>query len=376
VNRDDPGSLTWLRRRRQERLDAMTERVLLRMTTVDARARPGRPLPGLAAALLVLPVHVLTVALAAGGLTAVLAGDGWVLKLAGALALALAVLLRPHLGGMPEHVALLRPEDAPALFRLLGEVGSHTRAPVPHVVVVSSEFNATASLSGLRRRVLEIGAPLWIAADPQARVALLGHELGHFAHGDLRSGVWVGSGFRALTRWHYLAHPGNDLNIVELVALAPLRWAIAGYLSVLDALNASASRRQEYLADLAAAHAGGTAGATALMEPLLAMPTVEAAMTRAALNSAGPSMWDLVRDDMTGRSDSRVARRRTESAERNRADSSHPLTTLRIRLLEARPRQSAGVVPDAGTWAEIDAELADGLARAEREAADEIRYVR
>jgi Zn-dependent protease with chaperone function len=376
VNRDDPGSLTWLRRRRQERLDAMTERVLLRMTTVDARARPGRSLPGLAAALLVLPVHVLTVALAAGGLTAVLAGDGWVLKLAGALALALAVLLRPHLGGMPEHVALLRPEDAPALFRLLGEVGSHTRAPVPHVVVVSSEFNATASLSGLRRRVLEIGAPLWIAADPQARVALLGHELGHFAHGDLRSGVWVGSGFRALTRWHYLAHPGNDLNIVELVALAPLRWAIAGYLSVLDALNASASRRQEYLADLAAAHAGGTAGATALMDTLLAMPTVEAAMTRAALDSAGPSMWDLVRDDMTGRSDSRVARRRTESAERNRADSSHPLTTLRIRLLEARPRERAGVVPDAGTWAEIDAELADGLARAEREAADEIRYVR
>ena len=188
--------------------------------------------------------------------------------------------------------------------------------------------------------------------------------------------MWVGSGFRALSRWHYLAHPGNDLNIVELVALAPLRWAIAGYLSVLDALNASASRRQEYLADLAAAHAGGTDGATALMDTLLAMPTVEAAMTRAALDSAGPSMWDMVRDDMTGRRDSRVARRRTESAERNRADSSHPLTTLRIRLLETRPRESAGVVPDAGTWAEIDAELADGLARAEREAADEIRYVR
>lgn len=301
VNRDDSGSLAWLKRRRQERLDAMTERVLLRMTTVDAGARPGRSLSALAAALLVLPVHVLTVALAAGGLTAVLAGDGWVLKLVGVLALALAVLLRPHLGGMPEHVALLRPEDAPALFRVLGEVGARTRAPVPHVVVVSSEFNATASLSGLRRRVLEIGAPLWIAADPQARVALLGHELGHFAHGDLRSSVWVGSGFRALSHWHYLAHPGNDLNIVELVALAPLRWAIAGYLSVLDVLNASASRRQEYLADLAAAHAGGTDGATALMDTLLAMPSVEAAMTRAALNRAAPSMWDLVRDDVTGR---------------------------------------------------------------------------
>ncbi len=150
VNRDDSGSLAWLSRRRQERLDAMTERVLLRMTTVAAG---GPSLPGLAAALLVLPVHVLTVALAAGGLMAVLAGDGWVLKLAGALALALGVLLRPHLGGMPEHVALLRPEDAPALFRLLGEVGAHTRAPVPHVVVVSSQFNANATLSGLRRRV-------------------------------------------------------------------------------------------------------------------------------------------------------------------------------------------------------------------------------
>lgn len=42
VNRDDSGSLAWLRRRRQERLDAMTERVLLRMTTVDVGAQIGR----------------------------------------------------------------------------------------------------------------------------------------------------------------------------------------------------------------------------------------------------------------------------------------------------------------------------------------------
>ncbi|WP_328822533.1 M48 family metalloprotease [Micromonospora rubida] len=48
-------------------------------------------------------------------------------------------------------------------------------------------LNAYATAVGpRRRRVLCLGLPLWGSLPAQERVALLGHELGHFVNGDPR----------------------------------------------------------------------------------------------------------------------------------------------------------------------------------------------
>jgi heat shock protein HtpX len=369
-----PASLVWLRRRRQARVDVLAERLLARMSGVDAaRTAPPFSGPRLLLALLALPVHLVTVGLVALSAWGLVAGHGASVRFLGVLGLLVAITLRPRLGRAPEHVASLRPADAPRLFDLLGRIAGSTGAPLPHQVVVSTQFNASASRAGLRRRVLEIGAPLWVASHGQERVALLGHELGHFAHGDLRSGLLPGAAWSTLVGWYEMACPEQ---VVASVALAPLRWAIAGYLFLIDRINATSSRRQEYLADLDAAQVGGSEGAIAMLDVLLVQDAAEAAMTRAAVRSDRPDMWEQLRSDVAERHGGRLARRRTESAQRSRADSTHPKTTLRIDLLESRPRVPAGVVVDSGTWRLLDAELEAALVLAARRAGDEIRFVR
>ncbi|WP_309114375.1 hypothetical protein [Saccharothrix sp.] len=52
------------------------------------------------------------------------------------------------------------------------------------------EFNAGASDHGLRRRRrLVLGLPLWGVLEPQQRVALPAHEMGHFVNGDPTRGI-------------------------------------------------------------------------------------------------------------------------------------------------------------------------------------------
>jgi hypothetical protein len=66
-----------------------------------------------------------------------------------------------------------------------------------------------------RRRVVHIGIPLWFTLEPQPRVAVLGHEVGHFVNGDLRRSLLVGSSIDTL---------------IELVqALTPERYVDATY---------------------------------------------------------------------------------------------------------------------------------------------------
>ncbi|MFD0740876.1 M48 family metallopeptidase [Phytohabitans flavus] len=105
----------------------------------------------------------------------------------GLAALGLAATLRPRFGHLDASAEVLDRERAPALFELVDEVAAAVAAPAPDVVALDDGFNAYAGSVGLRRvRVLCIGLPAWGALPPQERVALLGHEMGHFVNGDVR----------------------------------------------------------------------------------------------------------------------------------------------------------------------------------------------
>ncbi|MBC9001099.1 M48 family metallopeptidase [Micromonospora aurantiaca (nom. illeg.)] len=107
----------------------------------------------------------------------------------GVALIALAVALRPRFGRLDRDLDVLTEREAPELHALVREVATAVGAPMPHVIGVGGGINAYATSVGLRRRrVLGLGLPLWGALDGPARVALLGHELGHFVNGDVRRG--------------------------------------------------------------------------------------------------------------------------------------------------------------------------------------------
>lgn len=325
-----------------------------------------------------LAVHAVTVGLMV--IAGVLIVGGWytvVQPVLGALLLGVVAVLWPKPRRLPKHAPLLYRADAPRLFELVDEVAAAVGTYGVHAVAVGPMANAAVTNYGIRRRrALILGLGLWEILSPQERVALLGHELGHFANGDLRSKFVMHWAMGALTRWYYFLLPKPAHNLVDWFVnalLFPPRWAVYGVIHLLDGLTLRASQRAEYLADTGAARAGSTEAAVLLMDRLLICDAVEAEMRRESVaagvrgGSAGRrareaaerGLWERLAARMGSVPETEYERLRRVSARRGHSvDDTHPPTHLRRRCLLASGPHRAGVVFDSSRIAAVAAELA------------------
>ncbi|MFD3547113.1 M48 family metallopeptidase [Streptomyces sp. NPDC058655] len=311
---------------------------------------------------------------------------GWhtgILPVLGVVLLAVVAVLLPRPGRLPRHAPVLYRADAPRLFELIDEVAAAVGTTGVHAVVVDTAYNAGVNTYGIRnRRVMCLGAGLWEVLSPQERVALLGHELGHFANGDVRSSFLTHGALRTLAHWYSLLvpHPlGSLLDLcVNTLVFLP-RWAVYGLFLLLDGLTMRASQRAEYQADAGAARAGSTAAAVTLLDRLLIGDAVEAHLRRESIAAAradsGHGAREAIERDLWERLAARIGsipeteyeRRRRVSARRGHSvDDTHPPTHLRRRCLAAADPQPARVVCDASRAQSIGAELAPARARLAR----------
>jgi Zn-dependent protease with chaperone function len=366
-----------------QRLDARVAEALDKRLVGQVESGRRRSALRLLTVGLVTPVHLFSVALAVTGIALLVRGDGWWQWLMAAFVLGVAWVTRPDvLGRASSDTVLVDPATAPTLTALVAEVASLLGTRPPTEIRVDPGLNAYVAPRGLRGRQLVLGAPLWTALGPQARVALLGHEIGHLAHGDLLSGQYVGSVYRTLHHWIDLLDPAgsevyeHSTPVLVRVAMAPPRWVVRGYLRLLSAVNATAGRRQELYADLASALTGGTAGAVACLETSLVADSIESAAQRAALDGRRPDLGDAILARVAGiDAAQRAAARRVASEDRRSVDDSHPPTIDRLRLIESLEPAPAGIVLDAARDRAVAEELAPALAQAFKRLGDDYRYV-
>ncbi|MDQ1644197.1 MAG: heat shock protein HtpX, partial [Cryptosporangiaceae bacterium] len=276
-----PGGLIARRAARVARRLALREFAALRGRPVD---KPGRNAVRIGAYALAGLVHLGIFAVFGAGVWVISTSYPWPVGIGfGALLMLVAVLLRPRLGKPDPCARELTPDRHPALFRLVNKVAAELGAPAPHRILVNDRCNAYYAVLGLRRRrILTIGAPLWMILPPQQRVALVGHELGHGINGDSRHGLVVGSALRAIvvlrdglqarggSRHGLLVRAGAQLGEVAQAIGFALVTSV-GY--VLALLVARSSQRAEYLADELAARVASSRGAEALFDTLGALDT-------------------------------------------------------------------------------------------------------
>ncbi|MEV4331820.1 M48 family metalloprotease [Streptomyces sp. NPDC049597] len=362
----DPRRIEALRRRLAQRYG---ERLF-----ADLGPRPGRDVAGVLACALALVVHGVTAALAVTGLLLVVLGWGMgVLPVVGAVLLAIAVALRPRFGVLPDDTPVLRRPDAPRLFELVDEVAAVAGTAGVDTVVIAADANAAVSTYGVRhRRMLRIGLGLWEILTPPQRVALIGHELGHFAHGDTRRGAVVGRALDSLALWLYFLTPDSETDLMQRVThwmMAVPRWAVLGLLHLLDQLTLRATQRAEYLADETAARAGSSVAAAELLDRLLLVPSVTSALHResvvahsrggaAARREAEQRLWERLAARIESVPEREYKRLRRVSTLRGHcADSTHPPTHLRRRRVSEGTQWQAAVRCDEERAGAIAAEL-------------------
>ncbi|MFI1104548.1 M48 family metallopeptidase [Streptomyces melanogenes] len=380
-----PGRLAALQRRLAHRHGEQLHAELL----TDPAARPRRDRAAGFAFAVALAVHGLTLALALCGLLLVVLGWSTVSQpLLGAVLLVLAYGLRPRFARLPKGRPVLRRSDAPRLFGLVDQVAQAVGTTGVDTVAVTADFNASVAAVGIRgRRHLEIGLALWEVLDWQERIALLGHELGHYAHGDTRHGRVLGSALRSLTLWRFFLAPHGfglrrrslqELFIDALLALP--RWLVYAVSALLERLTLRAAQRAEYLADRAAARAGSSEAATALLDRMLIAESVITTLrtqsviahTRSGTadrRTAAEGLWERIAERAATVPEREYERLRRVSARRGHSvDDTHPPTHLRRSLIQFTGSSPAAVVvpPDLATA--VTAELAQRRAAVAREA--------
>ena len=288
------------------------------------------------------------------------------------------MVLRPRFGRLDGSATPLTRSAAPRLFRLVDDVALAVGARTPHVIAIDETFNAYAVAVGVRRRrVLCLGLPLWAALGPQQRVALLGHELGHFVNGDVRRGLLAQPAFTTLATAADLTRPVDDqsADVVSWFAAKAAQLfqlmisrTLLGLHFVLLSIALRDAQRSEYLADDMAAAVAGSAAATEMLDTLLAIEAVDTVVRRSARVGGGPAQWRAAAAEALANLAPRLPAMRQLSL---RDDVSlfmtHPPAGLRARLLDARPQRPPTVVLTAADAQLIDDELDRHYARSRRD---------
>jgi heat shock protein HtpX len=295
--------------------------------------------------------------------------------------------MRPRLPRLDEDDGHpLDPARTPALHELVAAVARALDRPPPDLIVVDASWNAGWGQFGLRRRrVLLLGLPLLAALEPQERVAVIGHELGHDRNGDARRSLLVGSAVAGLGRLVELLRPLEDEGDLAESGLGPVAWLTGGVMWLVSrpvdavlwleaVLLLRDMQRAEYLADALAARVAGTPAAIALEERLLLASTFMLAVQQAAHADADVDVLGHATEALRAVPDrERERRRRVARLEHVRLDDTHPPTGMRIAMLEGRPVQQPAVTLNSAWSARIEAELEPMHERIGREVLDAYR---
>jgi Zn-dependent protease with chaperone function len=164
----------------------------------------------------------------------------------------------------PPDGLVVNERDAPELFAMIDEARRAVKAPMPHVVRIDGQLNASISqiprlgFLGWHRNHLTLGLPLMRLLTPDEFRSVVAHEFGHLskAHGAI--GAWI---YRLRATW------GRIVEDLEREKRGD--WLVSGFFRSFNPRFAAASfvlaRQHEYEADrLAAQAAGAPAAASAL----------------------------------------------------------------------------------------------------------------
>jgi heat shock protein HtpX len=362
-------------------VDRLTFRTAYRLNAVEFADLSGRgaepvgfsPLKALIAAISV-GLLLVVVGIAALGVWCIVDLHSFLGWLFGLILIMIAVVLRPRFGRLSKYATPISESTAPALFALIAQVAAAVGTRTPHTVLVTSSFNASSGQYGLRRRrVLTIGLPLWLSLAPQHRVALLGHELGHFVNGDVRRGPLTGLAFSFFDTLSGLTRPSHrsfaprtasgGLAVIAEWITGLILAVLHGVFTVLQVglvwLAMRATHTAEYAADRVASEAAGSPATASMLDRLLLRDGCMTVLGRAARNDPDPAHWRAeVATSMAGAQDRIPRLRQLSSRDDASLFRSHPPTGLRAQMAVARPQITAKVVLSEAEAARIDGELA------------------
>lgn len=275
----------------------------------------------------------------------------------------------------------LRRAEAPELFSLLDDIAKMLDAPAVNGIHVDGHYNAYVSELQNKERILEIGAPLWLALTPKERVALLSHELAHLMNRDTANSRLIYKAHGTLGRWYDLSHPPelvdqetdtrfyfDDRSLVDQFFGFLFGSAIAGVAFGFESLIFADSQRAEYLADVASADVAGADATGTLMKKIILSPIAHDILQKTYFDGSKKItlFQDMARAVQAPAPDQAAKIYAEATKETHRIDQSHPPTLNRMEVIAAAGKPTPTLEVNRFDWATITKELAPHFSREEQ----------
>jgi Zn-dependent protease with chaperone function len=280
--------------------------------------------------------------------------------------LAVGVFIAPRRRRLdPRGTVLLTPGSAPNLYALVNRVSQSIGGQSAQIIAVNGAFNASHELFGWRRRrVLRIGLPLWNILTDEERLALLAHEMAHQVNGDIAHSLVLSTALRTLFGWKRAFIPtptrrrpgigemGGQLLTALLGATVDLLIELELWLMYAN------KQRAEYFADSLATRVASTDATVAMLGRLMLGFTARTASSRTETGESS-SFWELQREALRRTPAKEIERiRRVDERRGTAIDSTHPPTSLRIKMLRQHPPHPATITISTVESSAIEQELA------------------
>jgi Zn-dependent protease with chaperone function len=198
----------------------------------------------------------------------------------GVVLLGLAWMQRPRMASPPDDG--LRRGEFPKFFGLIDDVAHSIGIPPIEFVRLDYQFNASLTeVTWKRLPVLTIGFPLWKILAPQARIALIAHELAHRANGDPARATVPAVAIDILDEWAALLREDSSKLAGEFYAIF-VKAGMGMLLAIVVVVRRCIfqllyldRQRAEYFADFLAARVAGTSAAMTCLASCV-LPTASA----------------------------------------------------------------------------------------------------
>ncbi|MHC0037739.1 M48 family metalloprotease [Pseudoneobacillus sp. C159] len=340
---------------------------LLRQVSERQALRPGFSLARLAAYILATAVHMVSLLFLVSSIYFILQvkESMWFLFL-GLFLLALSWVTRPRFGKLDKSEQVVPREELPELYKVVDSVCQLAGVRPIDGIIIDERFNASVRTVGIRgRRILTIGLPLFTILPKDERMALLGHEIGHFANNDVARSVFVGGAIDTLATWYDLLdvqHVDEIEGIFGIVSgffMKGLALVPYGLFLLIIHLLWQDRQRAEYYADLVGAELSGTKASISLMEKILFGQIFIHTVRKASITNHSANLLDQFRKKIKELPNKEFRRlKRVAELELSKLNYTHPPNAYRIQFLQQQNHYTSRIsLTDEQNW-KIDRELA------------------
>jgi heat shock protein HtpX len=340
---------------------------LLQQVSQTQSLKPGMSFARLVAMFLATLVHTVSLFCLLGSIIFMVKWQEHLLFLVpGLFLLALSWVTRPRFGKLEDHEMIVAREELPELYRLIDTMCEAAGVRPIDGIIVDHQFNASVRTIGIRgKRILTIGLPLLTILPKDERLALLGHEIGHFANRDVARSVFVGSAIGTLANWHDLLDVQHVdeiegfFGILSALFMKGLALIPYGLFLLITHLLWQDRQRAEYYADLVGAELSGTKASVSLMEKILFHQIFHHTVRKACITGTASTLLEQFRRKIEALPNKEFRRlRRVAELELSKLNYTHPPNAYRIQFLQYQPTYTSRISLTEEQNKKINRELA------------------